>query len=144
LKQVGSLAAPAIVALVPETAAGFLHVPGPTPAWQRFTLQHVPADVPHPQLGSFSGFQQREELALLRGLAAAPAPGEAIVAGVAGVAPSGGNGDTVDRLANWLLVQASPDGEGHGGAETAAAGVAADPIDKLAGWLLSQADLSGT
>ena len=97
---------PAIAAMVPESAARFLHDPraGREP-WQRLSLWHVP-EAPKHAIGGSSAWQMAEDLRQLRALSAAPvsAPLPAVVGG-AGPGP-----DTVERLASWLLSQGGLEG----------------------------------
>lgn len=94
---------PGVAALVPETAARFIHDPaGGAMLAQRLTIQHLPTEPPRAAVGGCSAWQQREELtqlALLADLAAAqPSP-------VRGNAATAGE-QSVDALASWLLAQA--------------------------------------
>lgn len=92
---------PAIAALVPDTAAYFLHDPdaGAAP-WQRLQVWHRP-ERRRGTLATITAGQQREELLQLDALAAQPAlPATAIDA-----LASSGSGDAADRLAGWLLAQ---------------------------------------
>jgi len=101
---------PGIGALVPESAARFVHDPkgGPQLA-ARLTVEHLPATEPKMSVGGRSGSQQAEEIRQLRSLAAItlgtkPAVGtEASATPVTPAAPS----DPVDKLAAWLLSQAN-------------------------------------
>ena len=105
---------PAIAALVPASAARFVHDPaaGPTLA-QRLTGVVVPTAAPRAAVGGHSGAQQREELMLLAELAAqrapanAPADAPAAAAALAPPAAAIASGDSaVNALADWLLSQA--------------------------------------
>jgi hypothetical protein len=101
LDRFAAYGGPAIAALVPDTAACFLHDPeaGAAP-WQRLSIWGRPANRPR-VLGEFSAAQQREELLQLEAIAAQPSlPNTAIEA----LAPAGA-GDPADRLASWLLAQ---------------------------------------
>lgn len=103
---------PGISALVPDSAARFVHDPGRDAAvWDRLTIESLPERVGRRAIGGFSAAQQMEELELLRGLSTRPAGGEARPAG-------------------------------PGPAVAAAEATPADPADKLAAWLLSRVDLS--
>jgi hypothetical protein len=106
---------PAIAAVVPEGCARFFHRPGPAEAHRRLEILHLPVGEPREAVGSFSPFQQAEELALLRSLAtppAASAPAPAPPAAEAGGTPAGPAAepaepaDPAERLAAWLLRQA--------------------------------------
>ncbi len=94
---------PGIAALVPESAAHFLHDPAAGSAsWERITITHVPDKVPRRTVGGLSAAQQAEELELLRSLAASPGGAQSpaaqpIAAGAAAKA------DPADKLAAWLL-----------------------------------------
>jgi hypothetical protein len=96
---------PAVIALMPEGAARFVHDPrkGPTLA-ARLDVQHLPAEDPRGALGGLSAFRRGEELrqlAALRdaGAAAARAADAPVPAEVAAAQPA-------DQLAAWLLRQA--------------------------------------
>lgn len=96
---------PAAVALVPASAARFVHDPrrGPTLA-ARLAVQHLPAEDARGALGTLSAFRRGEELRQLASLrdacdaaalvADAPVPVEVAVA------------QPADQLAAWLLRQA--------------------------------------
>jgi hypothetical protein len=98
---------PAIAAIVPETAARFLHDPDAgTALWQRLTIWQRPAGRLRSMHNGLSAAQQREELLQLEALATPPAlPDTAIEA----LVPSG-SGDVADRLAIWLLAQSGASG----------------------------------
>lgn len=103
LERIAGSELPAVAALVPATAASFVHDPtlGTAP-WQRIALGAVPAEAPRKAIGVRSVWQQSEELAQLRALASRPvlAVGEAAHG-------DGPPADTAaDRLAAWLLQQA--------------------------------------
>jgi len=99
---------PAVAALVPETAARFVHDPtaGAAP-WERVTITHLP-EPPRRAVGGFSAAQQAEELQQLQALAAKPTAGDVSwVASDAAPALAGTPaGSPVDKLAAWLLRQA--------------------------------------
>ena len=93
---------PGIAALVPESAARFVHDPAAGAAsWDRLTIAHTPDKPPRRTVAGLSAAQQAEELEILRTLAARPAaiapPADAPAAAEAGTA------DPVDKLAAWLL-----------------------------------------
>lgn len=118
LARLAAVSGPAIAALVPEDAARFVHQPGDAPACERLSVQWLPEQTPRAALGSFTAFQQAEELALLQELATAPS--------------AGSGAEPPQRTA-------SPEASA---APTAPAGAAAaDPADRLAAWLLRQAQL---
>jgi len=105
----------AIAALVPATAARFIHDPRAERSMQaRLRVTHVPLDPPRHPLGARSVWQQAEELAQLRTLEQIGHP-EAVVAPRSSAAAvqavlTAGAGDpderSVDRLAGWLLNEA--------------------------------------
>lgn len=101
LEQLALHDGPGIAAMVSPNAARFLHDPraGREP-WQRLSVWHMP-EVPKHAIGGFSPWQMTEDIKQLAALAAAPA--EAPLPAAAGSARRGG--DSVDRLANWLLSQ---------------------------------------
>lgn len=92
----------AIAALVPATAARFMHDPsaGAEP-WQRLSVD-IPDKAQIARLGGLSAAQQKEELHQLVTLARRPA----VESGAPAVAPGGATADPADRLAAWLLQQA--------------------------------------
>ena len=92
---------PGIAALVPESAARFVHDPAAGGAsWERLAISHVPDKVPRRTVGGLSAAQQAEELELLRSLAVRPVRGEAPAAAPAGAAATA---EPADKLAAWLL-----------------------------------------
>ncbi len=105
----GRLAAcdgPGIAALVPESAARFVHDPGAgSAAGQRLTIEALPEQAPRRALGGLSAAQQAEELAMLRNLAAAAAVGGAPGAAVPAAVGAGPRPEPADKLAAWLLSQ---------------------------------------
>lgn len=112
LARIGDAPGPAVGALVPETAARFVHDPevGPNP-WDRITLTAVPEDESTLRtIGGVSVRQQREDLRHLIDLARTPSTsGEpSAAAEAAGPAAS----DPADRLAAWLLSQVDLDDPG--------------------------------
>jgi len=114
---------PAILALVPDGCARFRHLPGADASWERLGIEWLPSDEPRASVGSVSVFQQREEIAHLRALSAAPPAPEPRVAVATSDPPA--------------LVPATA-------GDTPVGAPATDPADRLAAWLLSQTDLSGT
>jgi hypothetical protein len=106
-QEIGRLAAhpgPGVLALVPESAARFVHDPAAGPAWwDRLAISRLPDAAPPPRLGGRSAAQQKEELAHLAALARRPAP----VAAPAEAAPAA---DPAAQLAQWLLAQAPVEG----------------------------------
>lgn len=128
LRLVANHDGPAIVALVPPDAARFVHDPRAGQTLQaRLRVAAIPSEPPRHPLGGRSVWQQREELAQVRSLAALreiqPVAGttsaaDAVVATAAsgpGLVPAS-DGD-VDRLTSWLLAEAGL------GAATPASGV---------------------
>lgn len=110
---------PAVVAVVPETAARFVHDPaaGRTLA-DRLRVTWLPTDAPRAAVGGRSAAQQREELAQLATLAdlAPPAAATAITtpraadaplpAAESVASPAADDDAAVGALAAWLLAQA--------------------------------------
>jgi len=97
---------PALGALVPQSAARFVHDPragGET--WQRLAVAYLPEKEPKGSIGGLSGFQQAQELRQLKALAAEPV-GAPAPAGEPGAAAAEPLADPVDKLAAWLLTQA--------------------------------------
>ena len=101
LDRLAAWEGPGVAALVPESAARFVHDPAAGGAsWERITITHVPDKMPRRTVGGFSAAQQAEELELLRSLAARPAGAEAPAAAPAGAAATA---EPADKLAAWLL-----------------------------------------
>lgn len=101
---------PALAALVPPSAARFVHDPaaGATLA-QRLTGVVLPTAAPRAAVGGHSVAQQREELLLLAEQATpcAPSTTTAVVAEAPRAAPAAASDDSaVSALADWLLAQA--------------------------------------
>jgi hypothetical protein len=104
---------PAIAALLPSTAARFVHDPRmPRSLPQRLNVKHMPTELPKQPLGTRSVWQQQQELAQLKELrelqvaASATAP-SVVVATAPGVSvASSPDQQSVDALANWLLAEA--------------------------------------
>jgi hypothetical protein len=129
-----------IGALVPETAAQFVHAPLPEQdGGSRLTISRLPAVPPRGALGGWSSWQQREELAQLQRLAQ-PAVARAPSASAAG--------QVADAPAIAQPAVAQP---AVSAAAAAAPSGAAPPrnddeqaLNALTGWLLAQAGLGGT
>lgn len=101
---------PGVAALVPSSAARFVHDPaaGAVP-WERIAIAYMPEVAPRKAVGGLSAAQQAEELELLRALAAKPAGAEPRATepgSAAAQATAPASSDPVDRLAAWLLSQA--------------------------------------
>ena len=113
---------PAAAALVPETAARFIHQPARDGGPARLRIDHLPGQAPRVALGGLTAFQQKEELRQL-----------AFLAESGRLATSAANGTDVPTAA----------GTAARGARAAAptAPTAADPAGQLAAWLLQQTDL---
>ncbi|HEU4563762.1 MAG TPA: hypothetical protein VFS05_03895 [Gemmatimonadaceae bacterium] len=113
LARLAAADGPGVAALLPETAARFVH----DPCGGGLEVTHLCAE-PRAAVGGWSVRQQQEELAQLRALAdaaamAAQARARAAAEGNGG-APAAGEGD-VDAVAGWLLAQAGFAGESGGG-----------------------------
>jgi hypothetical protein len=99
---------PAVVALMPSDTAAFTHQSGGGAMWERLRVAGVPPGAPATAVGTFSVFQQQQELALLQELATAPAAApppaaeEAAAAGAAAPQPAAAP-DPAGQLAAWLL-----------------------------------------
>ena len=89
---------PGIAALVPESAARFVHDPGA--GAQRLTIELMPDRVPRKAIGGLSAAQQADELELLRSLAA-----RTVAAEPGAAPPAGSASDPAKKLATWLLSQ---------------------------------------
>jgi len=101
LDRLAAWEGPGIAALVPESAARFVHDPAAGGvSWERITITHVPEKVPRRTVGGLSAAQQAEELELLRSLAAPPAGAGSPAAVPVGAAAKA---DPADKLAAWLL-----------------------------------------
>lgn len=108
LDRVAAFSGPAIAAIVPDGAAVFMHDPaGGREAWQRMTVQHIPAAGKAP-IGGQSAWQVGEDLRLLSDLAATPFSVPA--AGNGAAAPAVGATDAADKIAAWLVAQAGLQG----------------------------------
>ena len=99
LARLASWPGAVVVALVPAGTAVFTHDPAAgKEAWQRLTIVSQP-EHPRRPLGRWSVAQQREELLQLGVLASRPSLGDTPLDALA----PGRDGDSVDRLASWLL-----------------------------------------
>jgi hypothetical protein len=116
LEELARIDGPAIAALVPEECARFVHRPGAPDSWDRFERLEFPKREPKAPIGTFTIFQQTEQLGLLRALSARPPVARA---------------------------SAAPAAEDAQAVQVAAPTATVEPADKLAAWLLSQTDLSG-
>jgi hypothetical protein len=107
LDRLAAFEGPGVAALVPDSAARFVHDPGAgLAAYDRLRIERLPDRPPRRALGGLSAAQQVEELELLRSLATRPAGAEPRPAGaVAAAAPGGGpaSADPTEKLAAWLL-----------------------------------------
>ena len=104
LDRLANWPGPAVAALVPTSAARFVHDPaGGSETWRRLTLQHLPG-APRAAVGGLSPAQQAEDLRQLTALSTPPkaSPPAEVLAGA--MPPTI---DPVDRLAAWLLQQAN-------------------------------------
>jgi hypothetical protein len=93
-----------IAAVVPESAARFVH--DPTAESDRMVVEFLPGSGPSKPLGGISAAQQGEELRQLKALC--DGAGSAVSAGrdATGAGPPAGRVEPVDKLAAWLLQQA--------------------------------------
>lgn len=99
---------PAIAAMVPPSAARFVHDPrAGRETWQRLSVTHQPPAPKH-SIGGASPWQLAEDLKQLAALASAPT----LVTGGALAGAVVAESDAVDRLATWLLRQADLTGIG--------------------------------
>lgn len=105
-KRLAAWDGPGVTALVPESAAKFVHDPSAgRGTGERLSIQSLPEDRRRKPIGGVSVAQQSEELLQLKVLAGqpvatAPAGASESAASVSGAA------DPVDKLAAWLLSQA--------------------------------------
>ncbi|UCC81576.1 MAG: hypothetical protein JSW46_11200 [Gemmatimonadota bacterium] len=105
LERFAATEGPAVAALMPESAAQFIHDPaaGSSPA-ARLELISFPEQSPKNAVGGMSVRQQLDELEQLKTLAGGPSVD---AEGEEGAAPAAGPVATkVDKLAAWLLSQA--------------------------------------
>jgi len=107
LARLAAADGPGIAALVPPTAARFVH----DPVTSRLEVTQLRAEPPRSSMGGWSAWQQGEELALLRALAAAEtlAARARAQAGDGDAAPRALGGEVpvgVDELSAWMLAQA--------------------------------------
>jgi len=101
------LDAPAIVAVMTGSEARFIHDPRRGVAvWQRLQVSNIPSAIPRKSLGSRSGWQQRDDLAHLESLSKQPLPLAPLIDEMTPAAARS-NADPAERLAAWLLDQAS-------------------------------------
>ena len=106
LDRLAAYDGPAVAALVPEGAAVFMHDPaGGREPWQRLTVQHLP-DPPKRALGGQSVWQMTQDLRVLASLATTPFTVPAPAGKEA--ARAVGADDAAERIAAWLVAQASP------------------------------------
>lgn len=104
LDQLASWPGPGVAALVPASAARFVHHPaeGAEP-WSRLTLQHLP-QAPRTAVGGLSPAQQAEDLRQLAALSTPPKASLPVGMPTGAALPTA---DPVDHLAAWLLQQAN-------------------------------------
>ncbi len=107
LDRVAAFDGPAVAAVMPESAAVFLHDPaaGREP-WQRLTVRTLGEEPKH-TLGGTSAWQMKEERTLLADLGRTPF---SIPVNGGSAKPAVGAEDAVDRIANWLLGQSGQPG----------------------------------
>jgi hypothetical protein len=99
---------PGIAALVPDSAARFVHDPAVGAAlYDRITIHHAPKERPLKPLGGISATQQVEELEQLTALGARAVSAPALPSAEPESAPAPvGPAGPADRLAAWLISQA--------------------------------------
>jgi hypothetical protein len=138
LDAVGRFAGPAVAALVPEGAARFVHHPARGPRLcDRLTIGWIPDEDALAPIGSISVFQQHEELAMLREMAAAPVSIE-----TAPTASIDGKSSSDAKASIETTAAVSSDPATAAMTIPAPSGAAAgDEVERLAAWLLRQADL---
>jgi hypothetical protein len=107
LDKLSDLEAPAIIAIMNDGEARFVHDPrAGLVMWQRIQVTRMPDALPRKSLGSRSAWQQREDVAHLKSLVEPPKLPSNLVDSIAsGV--DGGITDPVERLTAWLLEQSS-------------------------------------
>lgn len=120
-----TVAGPAVIAIMPPTAAKFVHLASAGVGLGPVDISFVPAQEPRRPVGAQSVFQQQQDLQLL---AAMRTPSTVPTAPEAPVAPPSVSSP----------VQLNGNGNGHH-----ADGPQGDLVGALATWLLSRVDLSG-
>lgn len=105
LERLAQWEGPGIAALLPASAARFVHDPAEEPG-RRLVIDFVPEDKPRKPLGGFSAAQQAEELRQLAALGDSASARGATTPDASGTAPPPAATDPVDKLAAWLLQQA--------------------------------------
>jgi len=102
---------PAVAAIVPESAARFIHDPtaGDGP-WDRLEVSYVPEEAPKKAVGGLSVRQQSEELAQLKALASCAGQALSPAEAEGPAAEQMVSDHPVDKLAAWLLSQADLSG----------------------------------
>lgn len=99
LEKFAAAAAPAVAALMPTSAARFVHDPAAGALLQeRLTVSQMPQKPPRKKLGGKSAPQQKEELDQLQALAAARETDLPVEASAPAATMT-----SVDKLAAWLL-----------------------------------------
>jgi hypothetical protein len=99
-------AGPAIAAVVPDSAATFIHDPANgAELWQRLAVWRRPSALPRRTASGLSPAQQQQEMLQLEALAKQPSLPLAVVDTLAPAAAW--DGSATDRLASWLLAQAA-------------------------------------
>lgn len=107
-RDVGEIDGPAVIAVMNETGARFVHDPRlGASMWKRLSVSKIP-EKPKKPAGRRSVAQQREDLAFLEALAEQPVfPANSTDALVAAIGAGSPAADPVDRLAEWVLAQAA-------------------------------------
>ncbi len=118
LAPLSDVPGPAVAALLPETAARFVHRPAADGGPPSLEVDRLPEPDPRRMLGGLSPFQQGEELRHLAALARAADAGAAGPPAEAVVAPAAAP-DAAGTLAAWLLRQADLSDLGSGASEGA-------------------------
>ena len=104
LERLARWQGPGIAALMPETAARFVHDPGAEGS-EPFTVDFLPEPKLLKPLGGISASQQTEELEQLKALCESARVAMA-GAGTTAKESASGTADPADKLAAWLLQQA--------------------------------------
>ena len=111
LDRVAKSSGPAIAALLEGDAAHFVHDPAVGHAtWQRLTITRRPGAESKARVGSWSTWQQHDELRHLESLSQPPSLPDGTVAGALG----SGGADATERLTNWLLAETGLEGTPRG------------------------------
>jgi hypothetical protein len=144
LARLAAIPGPGILALMPEDAARFTHLPGDAPLGERLTLISLPDGEPRVAVGSHGVFQQAEELKLLRALAETRGGGKREEGRENGEEREARSEQRGEEAGSGFIPQsairnpqAGSEGRGDEGS------VSPDPAGRLASYLLSESGFGG-